>query len=214
MVTNMADDKTTEIKPEDFAKLQNDLKAAMEALDGQKDELERYKLKHKEAEKHLKEKERLAKEATDEAARKSGDVATLEKSWAERLENETKSLKDQLAAKDTEIENLTVGMTIKDIEKDVFLTSKVDHGLKSRLAREVVDGVTKVRVLDKNGKPSSMTIDQLKEEYRGDPEFAPFVIGSKASGSGGVGGKAFSGNTADVMKLSPVDRMNAGRKTH
>lgn len=174
------------------------------------EELERFKAKHKEAEKHLKEKERLAKEAAEEAARKSGDVEALEKSWREKLEAETKDLREQLAAKDKENESLTVGMVIKDIEKDVFITSKVDHGLKSRLVREVVDGETMVRVLDKEGKPSAMTVEQLKEEYRADPEFAPFVIGSKANGSGGVGGKGVSGN-GDVMKLSPVERMNAGR---
>lgn len=44
---------------------------------------------------------------------------------------------------------------------------------------------TQVRVLDKDGKPSAMTIADLEKEFVDNPEYKGIVVASKASGSAG-----------------------------
>lgn len=210
----MADEKPTEIKPEDVEKLQADLKSAMEALDEQNDELERYKAKHKEAEKHLKEKERLAKEATEEAARKSGDVEALEKSLHEKYANDISERDAKIAEQDSIISKMTVGSEAQRLAADLAVPGSAEvllPHIERRLQVEIRDGTPSIRVLDKDGKPSASSVEDLRKELEGNASFAPLIIGSKASGSGAPGGKGFAGNTDEIMKMKPVDRMNAGR---
>lgn len=177
------------------------------------EELERFKAKHKEAEKHLKEKERLAKEAAEEAARKNGDVEALEKSWREKNENDIKERDGKLSEYEQMINKMTVGSQAQKLASELAVPGSADvllPHIERRLSVEMKDGQAIVRVLDKDGKPSALSIDDLKKEIEGNPAFAPLIVGSKANGSGGVGGKGVAGN-GDVMKLSPVERMNAGR---
>ena len=151
---------------------------------------------------------KAAELSAQEAAKSKGDLDAYAKSLRETEFEPLRAENEQLKAA---LDEATIGMVIKDIEKDVFISPKVDHGLKSRLAKEVIDGKAVVRVLDKEGRPTAMTIEQLKDEYRSSPEYAPFVIGSKANGSGGVGGKGNQSpktmSRTDFDALDPVARM-------
>lgn len=154
-----------------------------------------------------------ARKATEDAARKSGDVEALEKSWREKLESETKDRDAKLTAYEQMINKMTVGAEAQRMASDLAVPGSADvllPHIERRLTVEVKDGIPVVRVIDKDGKPSALSIDDLKKEIEGNPAFAPLIIGSKANGSGGVGGKGGAGNE-DVMKLPPVERMNVGR---
>lgn len=74
---------------------------------------------------------------------------------------------------------------------------------------------TKVRVLDKDGKPSAMTLADLEKEFVDNPEYKGIVIASKATGSAGTppnrqtSGQTFPPNTdnerPNLAKMSPAD---------
>ena len=57
-------------------------------------------------------------------------------------------------------------------------------------------------LLDKNGERSAMTAAELKIELSNDTALAPLISGSKASGSGGAGGKRFFGGWVSVVAFS------------
>jgi hypothetical protein len=63
-------------------------------------------------------------------------------------------------------------------------------------------------VKDSEGKPSALTVDELKKEIMADAAFAPLIVGSKATGGGASGGKGGgAAKTGDVISMSKDERL-------
>lgn len=142
------------------------------------------------------EKRRAAEEAAakqqEEAARKSGDIEALERSWSEKLTAREKELQAEMEAREAWVRDLTVGQTATSMAAELAVQGSAKALLphiKARLGTDIRDGKPVTVVLDDAGKPSAMTVDELKQEIANDPAFAPLIVGTKASGAGGVGGK-------------------------
>lgn len=131
--------------------------------------------------------EDAAKKSAEEQARKNGDIESLEKSWAEKLNNREKELLAQLQEKDTNLQTLLVDNVAQSLATKLAGDSAplIMPHIKSRLTVE--EG--KTRVVDAGGQPSALNIDELEKEFRSNQLFAPVIIGSKATGTGGEGGK-------------------------
>ena len=73
------------------------------------------------------------------------------------------------------------------------------------------DGTPIVRVLDANGKPSAMSIEDLEKEISANKAFAPLLVGSNASGAGSIGDKSRGGARSlgrdEFNSKSPADKM-------
>lgn len=151
-----------------------------------------------------KEEQRKAREAAEKAAKASGDVEALETSWRTRLETETGALNATNGTLRTQLEALTVGRTATELAAELAVVRNGVSSAKAllphierRLKMEAgADGEIKVRVLGSDGKPSAMTLDQLKDEFKNDAVFAPLIQASKAGGSGADGGKGDNGGGA------------------
>ncbi|MHC8321140.1 hypothetical protein ACYZT4_10645 [Pseudomonas sp. GB2N2] len=178
-------------QPEDVS----GLKAKVDELLGEK----------KTAEKKAREAEELARTEREEAARKSGNVEELEKSWSEKYNRREAELNGTLEQErttlSTQIRDLTVGRTATDIASALAIPGSAKALLphiERRLSVEQRDGKPVVVVLDQQGKLSAATLDELKAEFANDTAFAPLIAGSKASGGGaggaGTGGGAAKGN--------------------
>ncbi|WP_392562497.1 hypothetical protein RHO12_03175 [Orbus sturtevantii] len=131
--------------------------------------------------------EEEAKKFAEEQARKKGDIDTLEKSWQEKLLTREKELTEQIKERDSRLHTLLVdneaqrlAISLAGDSADLILPH-----IKARLAVE--DG--KTRVLDSNGKPSASTLEDLSKEFQSNKLFAPVIIGSRASGTGGDASK-------------------------
>lgn len=165
----------------------------------------------KDAEKALKEaKEQLDALGTDDA-RKKGDIATLEKSWQGKME-------DQKAEYETKISKLT-GHTTKSLVDNVALSiaSKISSApalilphIRQRLQADFEGDEPKTRILDKDGKPSAMTIDELSAEFVANKDFSAIITATKASGgagkpnqNGGSAANISNNQQADLSKMSP-----------
>lgn len=179
----------------------------VKALEEAKAELERFKAKHGEAEKHRKEQEKIAQEAAEKAARASGDVAALEKSWAEKFATAIADKDGAIQKLHGTIKDLTVGASATTIATELF----GKHGklmmphINNRLTVEVgEDGQAKVRVIGIDGKPSAATLDDFKAEIRNNEEFSPWVVASNASGPGPHGDKGKGG--AGKMSRADFDK--------
>jgi hypothetical protein len=160
------------------------LKAKVDELLGEK----------KLAEKKAREAEELARTEREEAARKSGNVEELEKSWSEKYNRREAELNGMLEQErgtlSTQIRDLTVGRTATDIASALAIPGSAKALLphiERRLSVEQRDGKPVVVVLDQQGKLSAATLDELKAEFANDTAFAPLIAGSKASGGGAAG---------------------------
>lgn len=118
-----------------------------------------------------------------------GDVEKLEASY-----------KTKLAAREAELTKQIEGMrgTLNTMLVDNVATSlaaKISTApavmlphIRARLAAEHAEGKSSTRILDRDGKPSAATIDDLEKEFLANKDFAGILVGSKGSGSGAAGG--------------------------
>jgi len=86
--------------------------------------------------------------------------------------------------------DITSGSEARKLAADLALPGHADlllPHIKGRLKTEVRDGKPVVKVLDAEGNPSAMSIDDLRKEIKANDLFAPILSGSKANGAGGAG---------------------------
>jgi len=134
------------------------------------------------------EAERLAAEAEEERLRQSGDVAAIENSWKQKLANAEARYQEQINGLNGSLQTLLVDNVATSLAAELGGDAApvlLPH-IKSRLAVEMQEGKPVTRVLDAEGKPSALSVNELGDEFRNHKAFAGVIIGSKASGTGGA----------------------------
>lgn len=185
----------------------------IEDVSGLKKSHEKLLAEKKQASENEKKAKADAEAARLEAAKTSGDIATLNKSWEEKF-NSTISEKDAALSQSQQlIHNLTVGATAESLANKIAIQGCAEAFLlpiRSRLTVDLSTGSPVVQVLDKNGKPSALTLADLENEFRKNPAYAKLVAASGGSGAGyrpGGGSAPATTITRDeFMKLSPKDQ--------
>lgn len=142
--------------------------------------------KRKEATKRAEEAEAKLAELEGNDARKKGDIATLEKSWNKKLEDaksESQAKIDKLTAHTTKtlVDNVALQIANQISTAPALMLPHI----RVRLAADFEGDEPKTRVLDKDGKPSALTPDELGKELAANPDFAAIIRASKASGGAG-----------------------------
>lgn len=145
-----------------------------------------------------------AQEQLDEMRRGNipkGDVEALENSWKTKLTTAQQEAKDRETRLRNQVHGLTIGNTAASIAAEISVAPDLLRGeIERRLAvEETEDGRVVVRVKGADGKPSALSLDELKTEIKGDQRYAPIIIGSKASG-GGANGPQGSGDSPSGKK--------------
>jgi hypothetical protein len=158
--------------------------ASIAALEGKNREL----LKEKADGKKLSEQTKL------DNAKTSGDMEALEQSWKDKYTSRETELTNELTGYQKMISDSTSGQQAVMLAAEMSIPGSADvllPHIKNRLTTEIQDGKPVLRVLDSQGKPSAMSVDDLKKEIESNPAFAPLLIGSLASGGGSItqGGK-------------------------
>lgn len=139
-----------------------------------------------------------AQEELDEMRRGAipkNDVDALENSWKTKVSEAETRHKAELEARDLVIANSTITTTAKEIASMFLAPAAMLPMIAQRLKSEVTNGHAITRVLDKNGQPSAMSVEDLKKEYMATPELAPVIVASKASGSGVKSGEPAGGQS-------------------
>lgn len=127
------------------------------------------------------------------------DVAALETSWKTKLADADTKHAGEIAELNNVIATTTVTNVASEIAQMFLAPGAMVPMIRSRLKSEIVNGVATTRVLDKNGLPSALTIEDLKNEFKADVTLAPVIVGSKASG-GGAGGASQPGAGGKKLK--------------
>ena len=193
----------------DITALQAQLAEAQKGIESLKAKNEELLGETKAAKQKAREREEAAQKAAEEAAAKSGDVESLAKSWQDKLTKREQELLAEVKQRDSRLMDLTVNATASNIANELAVQGSA--GVLSKLVRERLryeDG--KVTVLDAEGKPSALTVDELKKEIADDPALAPLIAGSRASGGGASGAKG-GGAAKTWDQLSGMERVELRR---
>lgn len=155
-----------------------------------------------------KEAEEQARREAEENARKKGDIDALEKSWGEKFTARETELLSEKKALEAQVYKLTVGSKATELAAKLAVPGSdsvlLPH-ISNRLQVETVDGEIKIRVLDLQGKPSALSIEDLEKEFRANEAFKPLIRASSASGSGASGGQG-GGATKKPSEMNQTER--------
>lgn len=157
---------------------------------------DRLKQENKDFKKELKELNDKLEDISGIDAKKRGDIETLEKSWKEKLDKTTKELTDKLTGKDTFIRTTLVDSVATQLATKLCADKSgiiLPH-IKARLTADLEGETPTTKVLDKDGKVSALTIEDLEKEFVANKDFSSIIVGSKASGSGTPNGNQQRGH--------------------
>lgn len=169
----------------------------------------------KEAKRKAKEADETRQREVEEAMRKSGDVAALEKSWQDKLAKRESELTAEKESLTSQLRGATVSATATALAAELSVPGSASvllPHIERRLHLDIREGKPVVTVLDKDGKPSAQTVAELRKEIESDAAFAPLIVASKASGAGGPGGKGGGAAAKTITRaafnsLSPAEQM-------
>ena len=188
-----------------------------EDLSGLKNKVDELLREKKAASQKAREAAEEAEAARLEAAKKGNDTEALDKSWQEKFNAREIELKKELESLSGTLVKLTSGQTATKIAAEIAVQGSADvllPHLERRLKTEFRDGSPVTVVLDKDGKPSAMSIDELKAEFQNSAAFAPLIVGTKANGAGRTGGNESSGAGVNEVSRSEFDRMNQAQRAN
>lgn len=149
-------------------------------------------------------------EGTD--AKKRGDIQAIEKSWSDKLEAAKKTSEKSISTLKSQLEKVMIDNAINGIASEIFTNPKRDSRLLSdRVYVDYEGDAPVVRVKDTEGKPSALTLEDLKKETVDNKDYKDILIGSKASGSGGTGGGSGGGASKQPKDYSEAERIELYR---
>lgn len=147
----------------------------------------------------------------EELARKNGDVTALENSWKEREKKREKEHEQEKAMLKKIASQGAVNDALDPIAQKFKVPSVMKKILAERIHVDFTENGTEVRVLDKDGKPSALTIAEFEKEILENEEFKSILVQSRASGSTANSGKSYSGSAENHEKrwseLSPTEKV-------
>lgn len=218
-----ADLKTEYIKDGDEYKLDVEGDEDTGALRRAKD---REAQARRDAEARAKELEEKLEAIEGDDARKKGDVATLEKSWQAKLDKQKADAEASISKLTSHIQKNLVDAKAMEIASKISKSpALILPHIKARLLADFEGDSPVTRVLDKDGKVSASSLDELQAEFVANPDFSAIIIASKASGGAGGGTKNNGGsgaapafkttdNSADLSSMTPeqlVAHIDAGK---
>lgn len=176
------------------------LKASRDALLAEKKEQQRL------AQEAENEKLRIEREALEEAARQKGDWQALEDSYKAKLAEKETEFTSQAENLRKQVYKLTVGDQALKLASEISKSHAIGIMTPFIEQRLTLDENNNVRVLDLQGKPSAMTIDDLKQEFKANAMFQDIVVANNSSG-GGATGVGFGGGAAKKPSEYSVQEM-------
>lgn len=159
--------------------------------------------------------QKLLDDATTDAARKAGDIKTLETSWGRKHDETVAAHNERVAKLQGVLNKQLIDNVANDIANKLSTTAPkllIPH-IKARLKSDFEGDEPTTKFLDADGKVSdSLNAEGLYKEFLANKDFAPIITVSKSSG--GATGKDNGGGapnqqqqqstTADLSKMNPT----------
>ena len=202
---------TEEIKKDDVPKTftQEEVDALVEGLKKNNADLLDEKRKVKEAKELAEaERQRIEREALESEARKNNNLEAIENSWKEKLALRETELTSQLSQAQAKNYELTVGRQAQELAGELAKPNAQRLLAKEIKERLTLDENGNIRVLDLQGKPSALTIDELKAQLRADPTYQDIIIINNSSGGGATGGGNGGGAAKNPKEMTEQERID------
>lgn len=144
----------------------------------------------KDAKKKAKDAQKLADQAAHDKASNDGDVDALNLSWQKKYDTAVDGLTAERDLSNSALNKATSHTTAIELSTMLAVKDSAEGlypHIMPRLTTEIVDGEAVVKVLDKDGKPSALTVKELGEEIAANTALAPLIEASRAAGGGANG---------------------------
>jgi len=186
-----------------------------EEIEALKESVAKLEAKNRELAEEKAKAKKAAEEAAMERAKKDGDLESLEKSWAEKLESAKSELSGELGEYKRMVSEITSGSEAHKLAADLALPGHAElllPHIQGRLRTEIRDGKPVVKVLDAEGNPSALTVDDLRKEVKENQVFAPILAGSKATGAGSAGKSGGAAPAKGWDEMTDTERVSLRRE--
>jgi hypothetical protein len=143
--------------------------------------------------------EAARKKALDEA-RTSGEFKPIEDDYKRQLK-ELKDANDKAKTEgETRVKQDAIDKHAAELGKMFVSPSLAMPAIKSRLVAELdAEGKAIVRVLDKDGKASAASVEDLRKEFLTTPELKGSIVASQGSGGGATDTSGGGGSTPKTL---------------
>ncbi|AHI60037.1 head scaffolding protein [Acinetobacter phage IMEAB3] len=177
---------------------------------------DREKQLRQDAEDKLKEAQAELDRINGDDARKKGDIATLEKSWQKKLDDQKAELEGKLTKRELALKkSLVEDEALKIATKISTAPALIMPHIKARLVADLDADTPTTKVLGADGKDSTMSLDDLTKEFIANKDFSAIIIAGKGSGGstnkdqnrGGAPKTNTQGNdeTPNLSRMNPKD---------
>ena len=154
--------------------------------------------------------EKKAQDEADELAKKTGDVDALNTSWETKYNDAIAELtgeRDEAMSMLHDAKVHTVGVEMATALAIPGSAGVLLPHIEPRLSMDIKDGRANIVVLDAEGKPSALTVDELGKEIASNKAFAPLIVASNAAGGGAKGGAGGKPSTPSGMGGTKSERV-------
>jgi hypothetical protein len=178
-----------------------------EAVSGLKSALEKEREQNAERGKKLAEFEtektkeiEAARKKALEDARTSGDFKAIEDDYKRQLSELRESVESSKKESENRIKQDAVDKHAAELAKMFVSPALATPAIKSRLTVELdAEGKPIVRVLDKEGKASAASVEDLRKEFLTTPELKASIVASQGSGGGATDTSGGGGSTPKTL---------------
>lgn len=135
-------------------------------------------------------------------ARKKGDIDALERQWNKDKETAVAEIQTKLDKRDsfiktTLLENAAASLADKISKSPALIRPHIER----RLTVDIEGDTPVVKVLDKDGKLSNLTVEKLGEEFVANKDFSSIIRVTQASG--GAGSPSSNGGAVNNNSATP-----------
>lgn len=181
--------------------------ALVNALSRTKEEIAKKTTEHTEAIERLRLAEQHIAELKAAEGKGKAYLSDIEEAWKQKLktveEKAAKAQEEQLVKiREAAIESQAAKISAEICVAPELMTSVI----AKRLTADFHEGNAIIRVLDKDGKPSALSLTELADEFKKDSRYEKVIIASKASGGATTPASAAShlGSAASISNKTKM----------
>lgn len=146
--------------------------------------------------------------AARERAKKEQDWDALENSYKAKVTEAENKGKEKIANLEKIIENLTVESGAKVMAAEISTVPELMEPIILRRLRPEIHGDKVItRVLNPDGTPSALSLDDLKKEIVANKSYATIIKAGNGSGGGAGGNNSGGGATKKISEMTEKERV-------
>lgn len=141
-------------------------------------------------------------------ARKKGDIEALERQWSQERDTAVAAVQTKLDGRDKFIKTTLLESAASALAEKISTSPAVIRPhIERRLTVDMDSDTPAVKVLDKDGKASALTIEKLGEEFVANKDFSS-IIRAATKASGGAGSPSNNGGAVKPSQQQNTQQGN------